>query len=75
MRRVYARAAHADQRTELMQDWSDHLDQLRGGGNVLRVDFGRVRGKPRVCRGVYCFTRSPPSLSVLLEAMRRASER
>ena len=39
---VYNRAHLLAQRTQLMQAWSDHLDQLRTGGNVVTI--GRKTG-------------------------------
>ena len=41
VRRAYARGEYWDERVEMMQRWSDYLDQLRDGGKVLRPDFGR----------------------------------
>jgi len=39
VRRAYARGEYWDERVEMMQRWSDYLDQLRDGGKVLRPDF------------------------------------
>ncbi|MGC6399967.1 tyrosine-type recombinase/integrase [Sphingomonas sp. FW199] len=41
VRRVYTHGEYWDERVRLMQHWSDHLDQLRGARNVMKVDFGR----------------------------------
>ncbi len=43
VRRAYARGEYWDERVTMMQHWSDYLDQLRDGGNVLRPDFGKSR--------------------------------
>ncbi|MBO9576583.1 MAG: tyrosine-type recombinase/integrase [Sphingobium sp.] len=43
VRRAYARGEYWDERVIMMQHWSDHLDQLRDGGKVLRPDFGKHR--------------------------------
>ncbi len=43
VRRAYARGEYWDERVEMMQHWSDYLDQLRDGGKVLRPDFKAVR--------------------------------
>ncbi|MBB4837060.1 integrase [Sphingomonas kyeonggiensis] len=43
VRRAYARGEYWDERVIMMQHWSDHLDQLRDGGKVLRPDFGKRR--------------------------------
>ncbi|WP_371432466.1 tyrosine-type recombinase/integrase [Novosphingobium sp.] len=43
VRRAYARGEYWDERVSMMQHWSDYLDQLRDGGNILRPDFGRKR--------------------------------
>lgn len=40
IRRAYARGEYWDERVEMMQAWSDYLDQLRGGGKVIVGDFG-----------------------------------
>ncbi|KUO54707.1 MAG: integrase [Sphingomonadales bacterium BRH_c42] len=37
VRAAYHRGAHWDERVEMMQWWSDYLDQLRGGGEVVPV--------------------------------------
>lgn len=46
VRRAYARGEYWDERVQMMQHWSDHLDQLRDGGKILRPEFGakRLRG-------------------------------
>ncbi|MGO4169912.1 tyrosine-type recombinase/integrase [Novosphingobium sp. YAF33] len=41
VRRAYTRGHHWDERVRMMQHWSDYLDQLRGGAEVIRPDFGR----------------------------------
>ncbi|WP_242120997.1 tyrosine-type recombinase/integrase [Sphingomonas lacusdianchii] len=41
VRRIYARGEYWDERVDMMQHWSDYLDRLREGGNVVRADFGR----------------------------------
>lgn len=41
VRRIYARGEYWDERVEMMQHWSDYLDMLRDGGNVVKADFGR----------------------------------
>jgi hypothetical protein len=34
---AYHRGAHWDERVTMAQWWSDHLDQLRKGGDVVRL--------------------------------------
>lgn len=41
VRRAYTRGGYWDERVRMMQHWSDHLDELRGNGNVVKVNFGR----------------------------------
>lgn len=43
VRRAYARGQYWDERVRMMQHWSDYLDQLRTGGQVLSVEFGQRR--------------------------------
>jgi integrase len=43
VRRAYARGEYWDERVEMMQRWSDHLDQLRDGGKILRPAFPAAR--------------------------------
>lgn len=43
VRRAYTRGEYWDERVRMMQHWSDHLDQLRDSGQILRPDF-RKRG-------------------------------
>lgn len=40
VRRAYARGEYWDERVTMMQHWSDYLDKLRDGGQVLRPAFG-----------------------------------
>lgn len=42
VRRIYARGEYWDERVVMMQHWSDYLDMLRDGGNVIRADFGNI---------------------------------
>ena len=39
VRRAYARGQYWDERVRMMQYWSDYLDGLRNGGDVVQVDF------------------------------------
>ena len=41
VRRAYTRGEYWDERVRMMQHWSDHLEQLRGGAKILRPQFGR----------------------------------
>lgn len=41
VRRAYARGEHWNERVRMMQRWSDYLDQLRDGGQVVRPVFKR----------------------------------
>jgi hypothetical protein len=41
VRRAYARGHYWDERVEMMQHWSDYLDVLRDGGQVVAVEFGK----------------------------------
>jgi integrase len=43
VRRAYARGEYWDERVEMMQRWSDYLDQLRDGGKILRPSFPSAR--------------------------------
>lgn len=43
VRRAYARGEYWDERVEMMQRWSDYLDQLREGGKILRPAFPAAR--------------------------------
>lgn len=43
VRRAYARGEYWDERVAMMQRWSDYLDELRDGGNILRPDFTAVQ--------------------------------
>lgn len=43
IRRAYVRGEYWDERIVMMQRWSDHLDQLRDGGKVLRPNFAAAR--------------------------------
>jgi integrase len=42
VRRAYARGQYWDERVQMMQHWSDYLDQLRDGGDVIEIDFKRI---------------------------------
>jgi len=46
VRRAYTRGEYWDERVRMMQHWSDHLDELRDAGKILRPDFsaGRTAG-------------------------------
>lgn len=39
VRAAYHRGTHWAERVRMAQWWSDHLDQLRAGGKVLKVKF------------------------------------
>jgi integrase len=39
VRRAYARGEHWEERVRMMQFWSDYLERLRLGGNVIRARF------------------------------------
>lgn len=41
VRGAYHRGLHWDERVKMAQWWSDHLDGLRLGGEVLKADFSR----------------------------------
>ena len=43
VRRAYARGEHWAERIKMMQAWSDYLDDLRKGAQVIRAKFGRKR--------------------------------
>lgn len=43
VRRAYARGEYWDERVRMMQHWSDHLDFLRGGANVIKGKFRKVK--------------------------------
>ena len=40
VRSAYARGEYWDERTKMMQYWSDHLDGLRDGAKILNANFG-----------------------------------
>jgi integrase len=40
VRRAYTRGEYWDERVRMMQHWSDHLDHLRDGAQVLKPNFG-----------------------------------
>lgn len=41
VRSAYTRGEYWDERVRMMQHWSDYLDQLRDGAQILRPHFGR----------------------------------
>ncbi|MGJ8481194.1 integrase [Sphingobium sp. IP1] len=43
VRRAYARGEYWDERVQMMQSWSDYLDELRDGGKILRPSFPAAR--------------------------------
>lgn len=43
VRRAYARGEYWDERVQMMQRWSDYLDELRDGGKILRPSFPAAR--------------------------------
>lgn len=43
VRRAYARGEYWDERVQMMQSWSDYLDELRDGGKILRPSFPSAR--------------------------------
>lgn len=43
VRRAYARGEHWDERIEMMQSWSDYLDQMRSGAKILHGQFRKPR--------------------------------
>lgn len=45
VRRAYTRGQHWEERVRMMQHWSDYLDQLRGGAEIIRPQFGRREPK------------------------------
>ena len=46
VRRAYTRGEYWEERVRMMQHWSDYLDELRGGAQILRPDFGHRGGSP-----------------------------
>lgn len=40
-RRIYTRGEYWDERVRMMQHWSDYLDELRDGAQILRPAFGK----------------------------------
>ncbi len=40
VRGIYHRGKHWDERVRMAQWWSDHLDELRAGGKVIKAKFG-----------------------------------
>jgi len=49
VRRAYARGQYWEERVHMMQHWSDYLDRLRDGGEVVPVQFDH-RGEGRFGR-------------------------
>jgi integrase len=45
VRAAYHRGAHWDERVNMAQWWSDHLDTLRKGGDVVPIDRAKGKGK------------------------------
>lgn len=43
-RRIYTRGEYWDERVRMMQHWSDYLDELRDGAQILRPAFGKAEG-------------------------------
>lgn len=43
VRRAYARGEYWDERVQMMQSWSDYLDELRDGGKIFRPSFPLAR--------------------------------
>lgn len=43
VRRAYARGEYWDERVQMMQNWSDYLDELRDGSKILRPSFPSAR--------------------------------
>jgi len=41
IRGAYHRGAHWDERVEMAQWWADHLDTLRTGAEIIRLDEKR----------------------------------
>jgi len=39
---AYNRTAHISERTRMMQAWSDYLDGLREGSNIVHINFGKA---------------------------------
>ncbi|MGN7930534.1 tyrosine-type recombinase/integrase [Sphingopyxis sp. 22461] len=44
VRRTYTRGEYWEERVRMMQHWSDYLDQLRDGAQILRPEFRRSSG-------------------------------
>lgn len=44
VRSIYTRGEYWDERVRMMQHWSDYLDELRDGAQILRLQFGESRG-------------------------------
>ncbi len=47
VRGIYNRGHYLDERTAMMQWWSDHLDQLRAGAEIVKLADRRIRGEGR----------------------------
>lgn len=43
VRRTYTRGEYWDERVRMMQHWSDYLDELRDGAQILRPAFGQAK--------------------------------
>jgi hypothetical protein len=43
VRRAYTQGKYRDERNRMMQHWSDHLEELRDAGKILRLNFGADR--------------------------------
>ena len=41
VRRAYVRGEHWNERVKMMQHWSDYLEQIREGAQILKPKFAR----------------------------------
>ena len=50
VRRAYTRGEYWEERVRMMQHWSDHIDELRGGAKIITGRFAVNQNEARACR-------------------------
>ena len=50
VRRAYTRGEYWEERVRMMQYWSDHIDKLRGGAQIIMGRFAANQNETRACR-------------------------
>lgn len=65
VRRAYARGEYWDERVQMMQRWSDYLDELGDGRQVIRADFKAARSNIKRALRMLSSARQPNNLFAL----------